>query len=176
MSTAVLRSRRVGAALAALTAVALPAATPAHAARATSATCVHQFTSTITPGFTVTPSSGTQTTHGETGTIACVGRLAGHRITGPGSVGYDLAHRGATCLSLTASGGTVRITIPTTAGRKHFAGVLSVRRTALAVSASAQFPGFRYRGNGVAIPKQGMCPITPLRQALIVLTGSLSNS
>lgn len=168
------RRRRV-LALAALTAVALPASAPAHAARGTAAVCAHQFTTTITPGFTVAPSSGTQTTHGETGSIACVGAIGGHRVTGTGSVGYEMPYSGATCLSETASG-TVSATIPTTAGPQHFVGALSVRRTALAIVATAQFPGVRYSGTGVAIPLKGMCPITPLRQASIVMTGSLTTA
>jgi hypothetical protein len=166
---------QLGAAVAALAPVVLIAATPAQAAGRTSAVCVHQFTTTISPGFTLAPTSGTQTTNGETGSIACVGTIAGNRITGTGSVGYAMAHRGASCSSEKGSG-TVSATIPTTAGAQHLVGVLTVQRTALAIRATGQFVRLRYSGVGVAIPKQGMCPVSPLRRAVLVFTGTLSGA
>jgi hypothetical protein len=60
----------------------LLAAAPAYATSKTSAACVDHFTSTISPGYSFIPSSGTDTTNGETGTISCVGTIAGARITG----------------------------------------------------------------------------------------------
>lgn len=39
-----------------------------------------------------------------------------------------------------------------------------------------RFPGARYSGIGVVIPKQGNCIVTPMRQAVLVLTGLLSIS
>ena len=165
---------RVGGALATFAAAALLAAAPAQAAGKTSAACASQFTSTINPGFSAVPSSGTQTTNGETGTLACVGKIAGRRITGIGSVGYDSSYTAGTCASETTTG-TVRGTIPTAAGDQHLVGALTVQRTALTVRAQVQFDGFRYTGTGVAIPTQGNCLVTPLRQALIVLTGTLSS-
>lgn len=173
MTLAIRRPLRIGAAVAVVACAAPFATAPARADGKTSAVCAHQFTTTISPGFTLTPSSGTQTTNGETGSISCVGTLAGHRITGAGSIGYDMAHTGASCASENGSG-TVRATIPTTAGPKHAVGALTVRRTALAIRADVRFPGLRYSGVGVAIPKQGMCPLIPMRRALLVFTGTLS--
>jgi len=175
MSAPVHGPLRIGVALVAMAAVALLAAAPAQAAGKTSAFCVHQFTATITPGFSPVPSSGTQTTHGETGSIVCIGEIAGHRVTGPGSIGFDMPYKAATCAAETGSGST-RATIPTTGGDQHLVGALAVRRTALAIRADAQFDGMRYSGIGVAIPKQGNCFITPLRQASIVLTGTLTGT
>ena len=165
---------RIAGALAALAAVALLAAAPAQAGGRTSAACASQFTATISPGFSLVPSSGTQTTRGQTGTIACIGRIDGRRITGPGSVGFESTYTGGTCASETASG-TVRATIPTAAGAQHLVGALTVQRGALIVRAQVQFDGIRYSGVGAAIPRQGNCLVTPLRQALIVLTGTLSS-
>ena len=165
---------RIGGALAALVAATLATAAPAQAAGKTSAACASQFTTTISPGFSLVPSSGTQTTKGQTGTVACIGKINGRRITGPGSIGYDSTYEGGTCASETASG-TVRATIPTAAGDRHLVGALSVQRTALIVRVQAQFDGFHYSGVGAAIPMQGNCLVTPLRQALIVLTGTLSS-
>jgi hypothetical protein len=76
-----MKSARI--ALLAVTLVALVAAMPAAHAQAVS---VCQFTThvTITPGAGTTPSAGTFTTNGETGTIECVGDLAG-----TGTIGYE---------------------------------------------------------------------------------------
>jgi len=126
------------------------------------------------------PSSGTQTTHGETGSILCVGKIAGRRVTGPGSIGFDMPYTAASCAGENGTG-TVRATVPTTTGDQHLVGTLIVRRTALAIRADAQFGsirqfgGIRYTGTGTAIPVQGNCFLTPLQRALIVLTGTLSS-
>lgn len=165
---------RVAAALATLAAATLLTAAPALAAGKTSAACASQFTSTISPGFSAVPSSGTQTTNGETGKVACLGKIAGRRITGIGSIGYDSTYTVGTCASETATG-TVRGTIPTAAGEQHLVGALTVHRTVLIVRAEVQFDGIRYSGIGPAIPLLGNCTLAPLQRVLIVLTGTLSS-
>lgn len=166
---------RAAGALAALAGVALLAATPAHATGATSAVCVTQFIGTISPGLGFTPSSGTETTHGETGSITCVGTLAGARITGPGTAGFDLTYTASTCAAQ-SSAGTVRVTIPTTAGNRHVVAALTVRSTALALRVEARSEDHHYSGVGVVIPLQGNCFFTPMRKASIVLTGSINDA
>jgi hypothetical protein len=161
-------------ALATLAAATLLAAAPAQAASKTAAACASQFTATINPGFSPVPGSGTQTTNGQTGTIACVGKIAGRRITGPGTVGFDGTYAEGTCASATVTG-TVRATIPTKGGDQHLVGALTVQRTALIVRVHVQFQGIHYSGIGSVIPLQGNCLVTPLREALIVLTGTLSS-
>jgi len=165
---------RIAGALATLAAATLLTAAPAQASGKTSAACASQFTATISPGFSAVPSPGTQTTHGETGTVACVGKINGRRITGPGPIGFDSTYTEGSCAAETASG-TVRATIPTAAGDQHLVGALAVQRTALTIRAQVKFGGFQYTGIGVAIPKEGTCFLTPLRRALIVLTGTLSS-
>lgn len=174
MSTNLTHRRRAGiAALAALAAAAPSAAADGQTTGATSALCTSRLTATITPGFTTTPSTGTLTTHGQTGVISCVGKLRGHRITGPGSLGVNQTHTGATCQAAIGTG-TVRVTIPTTSGMSHMVGALSVQRRGLLVHVEVRFPGARLRESGVAIPKDGDCLATPLRQTMVVLTGVLS--
>ena len=165
------RSRRIAAALAAATATMMLAATPAHATGATDAVCTERFNVTITPGFGLTPSSGTVSTGGETGSVSCVGKLDGHRITGNGSIGFDEQYTG-NCTS-DASTGTLRATIPTTAGRQQLVGTFTQRRTALVFTVDVRFPSSRYHGIGVVIPTQGTCLLTPLRQAALLVTGPL---
>jgi len=158
--------------LATLALVALPATGSAQAAATTSAACTGQLTLTIAPGFSVTPSSGTLTSHGQTGTITCTGSIDGQRVTGPGTVGLDETYARGDCLAHVGTG-TVTATIPTTGGAKHLVGAATSRRTGLALSAEVRFPGARFSGVGLAGPLQGSCLLTPMRQALITVTGTL---
>ena len=96
------RPRRTGAALAAATACALLATASAQAAGATSAVCTPRISVTISPGFSLAPSSGTLTSHGQRGTLICTGKVGGHRVTGPGTVGLDETYAGGTCLRTSA--------------------------------------------------------------------------
>ena len=167
---------RVAGSVAALFVVAILTAAPAHAAGTTSALCTSAFTATISPGFELTPSSGTVTTNGDVRSLSCVGKIDGHRVTGPGTVGVHYFYApGATCLSHTGSG-TVRFTLPTTAGTKHIAGALIVRRAGLVLSANAQFPGVRMNGIGVVVPAPGSCLLKPLRRVLVSVSASLTGA
>jgi membrane protein implicated in regulation of membrane protease activity len=159
--------------LAALAVVALSATGSAQAAATTFATCTSQFTVTITPGFSLTPSAGTITSHGETGTVVCTGTIDGQRVTGPGTIGIDETYARGDCLSHVGVG-TATITVPTTAGPKHLAGAATSRRTGVALSAEVEFPGAQFSGIGLAAPLQGRCLLTPMRQALLTVTGTLT--
>jgi len=148
---------------------------PAQATGATSAICTNLFTITITPGWSMTPTSGTVTTHGETGSVICVGQIDGHRVTGAGTMGIDETYTNVTCPSSIITG-IIRMTIPTTAGIKHMKGALHVRRIGLIVRPKADFPNAQFSGIGVAIPTQGTCLLTPLTQARLSVTGTLSGT
>jgi hypothetical protein len=159
----------------AMAAVGLVGAASAQAAGATSAACVTSIPLTITPGFGPIASSGTLTSHGETGSVTCIGTIGGDRVTGPGTAGLDESYTGGSCLGHLGVG-TVSVTIPTTAGSVHMAGAAISRRTGLAVTAEAAFPEGRFSGAGVALPTQGTCVLSPLRGALITLTGTLAGA
>jgi hypothetical protein len=137
--------------------------------------CSSRFTVTIAPGFRATPGSGTITSHGEAGTIRCTGTIAGQRVTGPGTVGLDETYANGSCLSHVGTG-TATITVPTTAGPKRLVGAATSRRTALLVRAEVRFPGAQFSGIGLAIPLRGSCLLTPMRQALIAVTGTLKGT
>ncbi len=174
MSTTLIPHRlRTGLALGASVAAAALAPAAAQAASVTSALCVNRLTLTISPGFSLTPTSGTETTNGDTGAILCVGTIRGHRITGPGTIAVDTTYVASTCLSEFSSG-VVRVTIPTTAGPERIDGALAVRRTALLVSVEVSAADTRFSGIGVAIPTIGACLLTPLQHAQISIAGSLS--
>jgi hypothetical protein len=166
---------RIAGVLAAGALAALPATGSAQPAATTSAVCSSRFTVMIAPGFRVTPGSGTITSHGETGTIRCTGMIAGHRVTGPGTVGLDETYTAGGCLSHVGTG-TATITVPTTAGPKHFVGAATSRRTALLLRAEVRFPGAQFSGIGLAIPLRGTCVLTPMRQALLSVTGTLKGT
>ncbi|MDQ3677008.1 MAG: hypothetical protein M3401_09430 [Actinomycetota bacterium] len=167
------RRLRIAGALAALATVALLAAAPAHAAGTTSAVCTNLFTITITPGFSMTPTSGTVTT--DSGSITCVGKIDGHRVTGPGTMSIKETYTDVTCISSLISG-TMYINVPTTAGDKDMEGALTVQRTALVVRPEARFPDARFSGVGVVVPTQGNCFATPLRKAVLSVTGTLTGA
>jgi hypothetical protein len=170
-STLTPRRLRIVGALAALAPAGLGgAAAPAQAADATLALCNSRFLTTITPGFTMTPGSGTFTTHGQTGSITCVGRIGGDRVTGPGSIGAEETYTAGNCMSHVGSG-IVRIALPTTTGTKQMVGALSVRRTALVVRPEVRFPGARFSALGAVVPTQGNCFVTRQRQALVLVSG-----
>lgn len=167
------RPLQIVVALAVLAAAGPLAAAPAQASEATSAVCVNRIAATFTPGLRMTPSSGAVTTNGQTGSMTCVGKIGGHRITGRGSFGVDYTYTGATCASHVGSG-TARVTLPTTAGIKHMVGAFTNRRTALVIRPEVRFPGARFSAIGVAIPTHGNCFLTPLTGVLASVTGSFS--
>lgn len=166
---------RIVGVLAAVTTVAALAAPSAQAAGSSSAVCVSRIPLTITPGFTPVTSSGTLTSGGERGSITCIGKIAGHRVTGMGSVALDETYTGGSCLSHVGTG-AVRVTLPTTAGVMRMVGAATSRRTAFGVRAEVRFARARFSGIGAAIPTQGNCLLTPLRRALVTVTGSLAGA
>ncbi len=159
----------------ALLAVAALGPASAGAARAPSAVCATSFTSTISPGFTTTPSSGKATSRGQTGDIECFGRLGNDRFTGPGSLGFVARHASGSCRGHVGIG-RVHLILPTAAGSRDMVGALVVRRTALAVRVRVRFPGARFRGSGVVFPRIGNCSSSPLEQVKLTITGSFTET
>jgi hypothetical protein len=162
--------------LAALVGVAIAvalAAGPAHASTETGAICTVHFVATITPGLTLAESSGTFTTGAETGTLTCTGNFRGHRITGPGTMGFVEQYTAGNCSGHTGKG-TLSYSVPTTAGLQHVTGMLSVSRTASVVRAEVRSADTHFSGIGVALFRQGNCFLTPLRQVAVTVTGSIS--
>lgn len=160
--------------LAALAGVAAFNTSPAHAVGATSAICTNLFTITIDPGWSMTPTSGTVTS-GNTGSVTCIGKIAGHRVTGPGTMGIEENYTDVTCPSSIITG-TIWISIPTTDGLHRMHGALRVQRVGLLVRPEARFRNAHFSGIGIAIPTQGTCLLTPLRQARLSVTGTLSGT
>lgn len=156
---------------AALTSPAVTAA-GAQAAPATDAACTSVFTAYVNPGFDIHPSAGTGTTRGETGALLCTGTVDGHRITGPGTMGFDETYRDAACLS-DASSGHFSATLPTTSGPVHLGGNLEAHRIGLVELVEITFPRAHFSGLGPIVPTHGDCVIRRITEALVSITGTL---
>lgn len=173
------RAVRIAGSVAAVAAVALLAAAPAQAGSDTSAVCTVTFPhASITPPFmpfVLTPASGTVTSGGQTGSVRCVGRIGGARITGPGKGGIVYAYSNGTCVSHVGAG-TATWSIPTEAGAKTLIGTLSVRRIGLSVLAEVRFPDAVAGLAGLLVPLQGDCVLTPLSKVSVAVAGTLAGT
>lgn len=128
--------------------------------------CKHEFKEfTITPGFSMTPSTGT---HSGTATITCDGPVNGQQPMGPGTV-TDEGPYGTkdpdSCTSGSEGGGTDTIKIPTADGMvtvvSEYTYVVDRPSTQGAVL-SARFEGTRYSGNLEITPIEGDCITAPI--------------
>lgn len=133
------------------------------------AVCTLSFTEYFSPGVTLTPTSGTQTSGGEVGSITCSGKLQGHNITGPGTFGNEGFLHESTCL-LDHSTGRYFATLPTDAGTVRIEGTYSLLRTGLTLTVEADQPGAHGTGSALVIPSRGDCVTTPVTEALVFMT------
>ncbi|HEV3365664.1 MAG TPA: hypothetical protein VG795_16290, partial [Acidimicrobiia bacterium] len=145
-------------------------AAPAYGAQDTSASCTFIFPNRLSPGFTLTSSTGTYGSGGETGTITCLGSLDGHRVTGPGTFGFEGVYTGD-CFGNVGSG-TYFFTIPTDVGSKHFTGSYTERRTGFNGPIQASQPGGRFQGVFLALPQKGDCLTSPVTEVVINMAGT----
>jgi hypothetical protein len=166
------RFRCCRATLAAALLIAAAPATSAQAAPATDAACTSVFTAYVTPGFDAHPSAGSGTTRGETGALLCTGTVDGHRITGPGTMGFDETYRDAACLS-DASSGHFSATLPTTSGPMQLGGDLEAHRVGFVEFVEITFPRAHFSGLGPIVPTKGDCVIRRITEALVSITGTL---
>ncbi len=146
-------------------------AMPVAGAQATGSTavCVHRWTDSVSPGLTLTGRQVTFTSHGETGTITCIGAVNGHQVTGTGTFGEVGSFQG-TCASGFGSA-TFSFSIPTTAGPAAFSVPVTFTYAAGAgLTSSAVFPG-----TFVVVPTAGNCLITPVTTIAVVRVGVLQS-
>jgi hypothetical protein len=152
--------------------VAAITAWPAHARGETPALCSMRIPASLSPGFSLTSSTGTYGTSGETGTIICSGTVDGHRVTGPGSFGFRGTYTGD-CFGNVGSG-TYSFTVPTEAGPMHFAGTYSETRTGFTGPVRASQRGARFSGAFVVVPIKGDCASEPVTQVSINILGTFT--
>ena len=150
-------------------------ATPAQAQGG--AVCTFAADFKVLPGFSSTPSRGTFTTGGETGTVDCVGLVFGQEVIGAGTFGFEGEYGtgpsgGDTC-SDGQGRGTFSMHIPTSLGRVHAQGTF----TEAFVGNGGQFVGqspvmeisclYEFR------PTQGDCVTTPARAETMTGQGGI---
>jgi len=142
----------------------------AYGARDTSASCTFTFPNRLSPGFTLTSSTGTYGSGGETGTITCLGSLDGHRVAGPGTFGFEGVYTGD-CFGNIGSG-TYFFTVPTDVGSKHFTGSYTERRIGFNGPIQASQPGGRFQGVFLVLPQKGDCLTSPVTEVVINMAGT----
>lgn len=152
--------------------VLMPASPALSAAESEStASCYGTERISFSPGISTTSQEQTFTTHGETGTINCYGRVKGHEVTGPGTFGEDGVLEG------TCSGGKgssiISVTIPTSAGSEK----LSLRATFTYGPGYGSKYGDSLMGplTFVYYPTQGDCVTAPVTEGAFSAQGFLKS-
>lgn len=149
---------------------------PASAASATQCTFEHEIVAS--PGLSTSPTSGTITTNGETGTFACDGPVNGQQPTGTGTSGSEGRYgtKGAdTCQSGGEGEAVMSMTIPTSGGAEHVKDTVAFEYGAFKAGApfSATFKGDRMSGSMEVTPIDGDCASKPVTRYLVKGKGTL---
>jgi hypothetical protein len=167
------------------------AAVGADAAEATPCRFTAEFD--LAPGLSLTPTSGTFTSGGETGTINCSGRVDGRMVTGPGTFGADGSYGtadGDSCVSGGEGSGTQSFTLRTGNGPVPVGNVITftyqpvpgspadregadVTRPAVA---SGRFSGPRFSGTFEVTLVRGDCVTAPVTRVRLDGRGTLLSS
>lgn len=170
--------RRIVGLWATMAGLALLVPVPAQAGTATLALCTVnlpdvQFRPPMAP-FVLTPTTGTVTSDGPTGSVACTGKIGGDQVTGVGSVDIEYTRTG-TCAAHLGEG-AVSWKIPTEHGHKKLMGSLYVTRIGVSVAAKLEFPHARADLAGALYKLEGDCLLTPLSRVSVLVTGVLAGA
>jgi hypothetical protein len=164
------------------------AAVGADAAQATACRFSAEFD--LAPGLSLTPTSGTFTSGGETGSITCSGRVDGRMVTGPGTFGADGRYGtadGDSCVSggegsatqsftLRTGDGPVPIGNPITFTYQPVPGPPGDREAAEVIPpavASGRFSGPRFSGTFEVTALKGDCVTGPVTRVRLDGRGTL---
>lgn len=167
------RARCAIAVAAVLMSVGVPTASATSSSTPT-AVCSATIPLNLDPGlFALKRTQGTNQSFGETGTLNCIGKLDGHRIAGPGTVGFAGTY-GGTC-NATTGGGRWSFSLPVdnngaTRVIQH-AGRYSAPGVGLVISFTGKFETGRLAGAGPVTPVQGDCLTRPMTKATFTLVG-----
>jgi hypothetical protein len=134
--------------------------------------CSFSIDFTASPGLTMTPSTGTYTSGGPTGTIICLGTIDGQQITGPGRLGFEGTYgeedRGNTCAAGTGRG-TLTIKVPTRDGVKRLSGHWRFEFLGAAATLTSRF----FSGTFTFLPTAGDCLTAPVSSGMALGQGQL---
>lgn len=137
---------------------------PARAGGATNVTCTFELVTHFSPGFTLTETSGTDQSAGESGFIDCTGTIKGNRVTGRGSAGNAGVYT-ATCF-VDRGSGRYFFTVPTNGGPLRVEGTYTYERVGLVLVGNLVQPDARGHMTLVVVPTKGDCLTTPITEAL----------
>jgi len=139
--------------------------------------CTFEFDLLASPGLGILESSGTFTTNGETGTVACDGPVNGSQATGAGSVGTDLRYGtngGDSCLSGGEFEGVTRSRSPPL-GEASTRPAPSLVPTTVRPGPAARFRGEfhseRASGTFESTPVEGDCLTKPVTKFYVKVKG-----
>ena len=141
--------------------------------------CTFEHEVVASPGLSTSPSSGTITTNGETGTFACDGPVSGKQPTGPGKSGSEGRYgtKGAdTCQSGGEGDAVMSMTIPTSGGPEHIKNTIIFEYGAFNAGApfSGTFRGDRMSGTLEVTPIDGDCASKPVTRYQVKGKGTLN--
>lgn len=135
--------------------------------------CLADFVLTFSPGLSMTPSSGTYTSNGDTGTMTCEGSVAGRTFTGEGTRGeagrYGIG-KPNTCADLDGIGKhTWSSTMPTDRGPLKLGGPVDVAYGFFQGGGivGGTIEGKSMYGEFTVIPLHGDCVTTPLTKVFV---------
>jgi hypothetical protein len=123
--------------------------------------------------------SDTNFSGAERGTVACIGTIGGHRISGPGTFGFVGKWTEGNCVA-NKGAGRYSFTVPTADGTKQFAGRYTEERVGFNGTVNASQPEGRFAGVFHIVPTGTLtnaetCEGKPITQASLVFTGVWSN-
>ena len=140
--------------------------------------CTFEYDVVASPGLSTSPSSGTITSNGETGTVDCKGPVNGQQPTGVGTAGFEGRYGtndADTCQSGGEGDGVISMTIPTANGPERIRNNLTYDYGAVSAGTpfSIKFEGDRMSGTLEITPTQGDCASKPITKGHVKGKGTL---
>jgi hypothetical protein len=140
--------------------------------------CTFEADVSLSPGLSRSPSSGTFTTNGESGTFDCQGDVGGGPATGRGTFGaegrYGTGDRGDSCDSRQGQGdGTGHYTVPVEGGSRHVDDPFTLSYRVDGRSVVGQITGQRFSGTFDVTRATGDCYWHPVTRIHIKGQGRL---
>lgn len=140
--------------------------------------CAFEVAVHLSPGLSASPSSGTFTSKGESGTLDCQGNVGGQPATGRGTFGaegrYGTAGDGDDCRSKEGRGdGTAHLTVPVQGGSQHVDDPFTLTYRVDGRSVVGEITGRRFSGTFDVTQADGDCIRHPVANIRIKGNGHL---